>query len=454
MKVLHVPFTYFPDPVGGTEVFVADLARSLEAWGVESIVAAPAQRGVPARYEHDGVAVHRFPTTPHLRVDEVYRGDDAVALAALRSVLDQVEPDVLHLHAFTSAASAGLMALAKRRGAATVFTYHTPTASCVRGTLMRFGTAVCDGALDAARCAACLLEGRGVPAAAATLVGRLSPRVSATIGRAVPPGRVATALRARELTAARHADFRRLLAEADAVVAVCEWVRALLLRSGARPDRLYLSRQGTTLRPTAGDCRERPRPPVRLAFVGRLAPTKGLHVVIAALARARALPLALDVFGIAQDESDARYRGSLDRLAAGDPRIAFRPALRHDDVAPTLSAYDAVVVPSQWLETGPLAVLEAFAAGVPVIGSELGGIAELVSHGIDGWLVEHGEPRAWLDCLTMLVEAPGLLERLRAGIRPPRTMDDAAADMVALYRTLCPFDRGGAGRLYAAAERP
>ncbi len=57
----------------------------------------------------------------------------------------------------------------------------------------------------------------------------------------------------------------------------------------------------------------------------------------------------------------------------------------------TLASYDATVVPSQWLETGPLIVLESFAAGTPVIGSNLGGVAELVSHDRDGWLVPHAD---------------------------------------------------------------
>ena len=62
-----------------------------------------------------------------------------------------------------------------------------------------------------------------------------------------------------------------------------------------------------------------------------------------------------------------------------------------------LSRIDVLAVPSQWLETGPLVVLEAFAAGTPVIGSDLGGIRELVSDGRDGLLVPHDDVRR-LDC--------------------------------------------------------
>jgi glycosyltransferase involved in cell wall biosynthesis len=113
-------------------------------------------------------------------------------------------------------------------------------------------------------------------------------------------------------------------------------------------------------------------------------------------------------------------------------------ALAAARVVETLAGYDAPIVPSQWLETGPLTVLESFAAGVPVIGSDLGGIGELVAHDGDGWLVRHGDSDAWRAALRRIATDRALLERLRAGVRPPRTTDDVARDMVAVYDAIVP----------------
>ena len=98
--------------------------------------------------------------------------------------------------------------------------------------------------------------------------------------------------------------------------------------------------------------------------------------------------------------------------------------------------YDVVAVPSQWLETGPLVVMEAFAAGVPVLGSNLGGIAELVRHGTDGLLVTPRSVEAWRIALETVCEDRALLERLRAGIREPRSMAEVSHDMSKLYGRL------------------
>lgn len=101
-----------------------------------------------------------------------------------------------------------------------------------------------------------------------------------------------------------------------------------------------------------------------------------------------------------------------------------------------MQSYDLVAIPSRCLETGPLVVLEAFAAGTPVLGARLGGIAELVTHNVDGILIPPDDPSAWAVVIGSLAAAPEQIEGLRWGIRPPRTMKDAAAEMAALYREL------------------
>jgi len=443
VRVVHVPFGYFPDAVGGTEVYVAQLARDLRGHGVESIVAAPAEGLPPARYDVDGTPVHRFALGAGESVADLYGEGDEHAARSIADLLVEVDADVLHLHAFTRAASVRAARAAKRAGARVVFTYHTPTASCVRGTLLRDGHEPCDGALIAQRCAACLLESRGVPAAARAALSRAPVALGSVVASAGVTGRWVTALRARELTSARHDAFRQLLAESDAVVAVCGWVRSLLLRAGASPERVVLSRHGTPATPLP----MRPAKPrdteLRLAYVGRLHPTKGVHVVLRALAAARDLDLTLDVYGIAQDANGARYRDELIALGASDPRVRFHPPVASDRVVETLASYDATVVPSQWLETGPLTVLESFAAGAPVIGSNLGGIPELVSHDRDGWLVRHADIEAWALALRRLAGDRALLDRLRAGVRAPRSTNDVARDMVAIYQAIVPRRASG-----------
>ena len=114
--------------------------------------------------------------------------------------------------------------------------------------------------------------------------------------------------------------------------------------------------------------------------------------------------------------------------------MSFLEPVPAEQVAETLSNYDLLAVPSQCLETGPLVVLEAFAAGLPVLGSDLGGIVELVEDGVNGLLVgPYASVDAWAGAFETLVRSPELRGRLASGVRPPRGMDDVAREMLGVY---------------------
>ena len=437
MKVAHVPFCFHPDSVGGTEVYVESLARALHQRGVSAVVAAPGLRA--EHYEHDGLPVRRFGVQPSVRdLQELYGHGDAQAADAFGRILDEERPDVVHLHAITRAVSLRLVRAAVARGIGVVFTYHTPTVSCQRGTLMRWGREECDGRLDRRACSACALHGLGLPRAASKALAHVPPVVNLALGRIGASGGVWTALRTSGLIERHQTAVRALFEEVHQIVALCDWTRDVLLRNGVPAEKISLSRHGIAR--AGGDGLEgRPEAssrPLRVAFLGRLDRTKGSDTLIRAL---RALPgrsVEADLYGVAELNGGDRYLAELRRLADGDPRIRLLPALPHEEMLQHLPSYHVVAVPSRWLETGPLVVLEAFAAGVPVIGSRLGGIAELIRDGIDGILVEAESLAAWTEGIQRLDEDRAMLERLRRGVRPPRTMADVADDMMTVYRRL------------------
>ena len=78
-------------------------------------------------------------------------------------------------------------------------------------------------------------------------------------------------------------------------------------------------------------------------------------------------------------------------------------------------------------------MLEAFAAGVPVLGADLGGIAELVRSGIDGFLVPADDAAAWAAAIARFADNPHLVCEMRARIKTPRSMDAVVDDMATVY---------------------
>jgi glycosyltransferase involved in cell wall biosynthesis len=344
------------------------------------------------------------------------------------------------LHAFTSAVSARLARTVQQRGVRIVFTYHTPTVSCQRGTLLRWGREVCDGKLEVRTCAGCTLHGLGVGRQTATALGALPTALGRVVGGLELAGGAWTGLRMTNLVQAQQKAFRSFMHDVDRVVVLCRWTSDLLVRNDIPAEKLVLSRHGL---PQSAPFSSEPAfmpgsytAPLRIAFLGRLHPTKGLDILVRAIASLPNAPLELHVYGIHEDPVEGAYVRSLRQAAAGDPRIRFSAPVPSDQVPALLRDYDVLAVPSRWLETGPLVVLEAFAAGLPVIGSKLGGLVELVDHGVNGLLVEPESVESWSAALRQLTEQPNLLARLRTGIRPPRRMEAVADDMQAVYRDL------------------
>src|SRR4029079_13378016 len=95
--------------------------------------------------------------------------------------------------------------------------------------------------------------------------------------------------------------------------------------------------------------------------------------------------------------------------------------------------WGVAVVPSRWVENQPLAILEAFAAGVPVVASDLGGMRELVRDGVDGRLFPVEDAAALAEILGGLAGDRERLEALRKGVLAPPTMADHAAFIESLY---------------------
>jgi glycosyltransferase involved in cell wall biosynthesis len=430
-RIIHVPFCYFPEAVGGTEIYVRDLAHVQVARGDSVMILAPGDQ--PQSYVHEGLPVVRYTVSNDINdVRDLYTAGKT-NVAEFIAALERFSPDVLHIHGIGRGIAPPALEHARKLGISIVLTYHTPTTTCVRGTLLQHGAHPCDGVLDAHRCTACNLTAHGVPSVLATTIAR-APAFASTLVRATGMrGRVTTALRMRELVTLRHDQTRDVFELADHIIAPAIWVHALLRKLGVPEEKLTLSRQG--IRAWQVPQRAEPRAAkLRIVYVGRVEPSKGVHLLTRALRAVPDLPIELHIYGVTQGNAHVAYRRDLRDDIARDERVTLHDPVEPDAVVATIAQYDVLAAPSQQFETGPLVVLEAFAAGLPVVGTRLGGIAELVQDGVNGLLVESGSVTAWANAFRSLVEDRALLQRLRGGIRPPRRIEDVADDMYAIYQ--------------------
>jgi glycosyltransferase involved in cell wall biosynthesis len=144
-----------------------------------------------------------------------------------------------------------------------------------------------------------------------------------------------------------------------------------------------------------------------LVFAGRLTPQKSLDVALEALALSEGVSLVLA--GDGPDRADLERRAS--ELAL-DGRARFLGPQPRETVFELLRAGDAALLSSSW-ENFPHMVVEALAVGTPVLSTDTGGVAEVVTDGENGLLVPPGEPDALAAAIGRYFADERLRERLR-----------------------------------------
>jgi glycosyltransferase involved in cell wall biosynthesis len=441
MKVIHTLGWYFPESSGGTEVYVDGLVQELRSQGVQSIVAA-AQNGIQeATYNYNGVEVYRYPVFPSVSTDQVRGYVPHGGFEDFACWLKDQKADLYHQHSWSLGCGIHHLRLAKQLGMPTVVTVHVPGNVCLRGTMLLNGQEVCDGRIERSRCSTCWGSSRGIPAwASAVLAGMPTPLCKVTES-SLPGSRLATAIATPALVNDHQHRLLEMATLADRIVAVCQWLYDALAINGIPQEKLVLCRQGVTASypstPLSLENSKERTDPLRVGFLGRWDKVKGIEVLLEAVRRLpMKTPVELIIHGLAQGEREKAYRQQVLALAGNDKRIRVAEPLPREKVLSTLANFDLLAVPSQWLETGPLVVLEAHAVGTPVLGSNLGGIAELVRHGVNGWLVPAEDVEAWTQALSRLTHEQGLLAKLRQGVLQVRTMSAVALEMAALYRNV------------------
>jgi glycosyltransferase involved in cell wall biosynthesis len=439
VKIVHLLGWYFPDSVGGTEVYVEALCHRLRDAGHEVLIAAPdARHAAPERYEHDGVRVFRYQIADTPTRDEAQHRVPVRGAERFYSFLARERPDILHVHSFTTGVGLPEIREARRLGIRVIVTCHLPSFGymCRSGELMQWGRVPCDGIVEPAKCAACNLTRLGMPQPVARLAGALPVPLSAALQRL--PGRAGTALGMPASVRDYEAMQRELFTLVDRFVVLNETGRRMLISNGAPADKIVLNRLGVshaTAAPKPAADVPATRARVRFGYVGRIHPTKGLTGLMRAVAAIpRDVPFQLEVRGPILDESTRAYAADLQAMAGGDPRVEFLPAVSAPDVPALLAGYDALLCPSIWFENGPTVALEAIAAGTPIIGSRVGNLAELIVDDVNGLLVAAGDVEAWSRALTRVATSPAeTVDRWRRALTPPRTMDQVASGYLSLY---------------------
>jgi glycosyltransferase involved in cell wall biosynthesis len=321
--------------------------------------------------------------------------------------LDRFQPDIVHFQHLMYL-SARLVEIARRRNIPVVITLHDFWFKCNNALLLRYSGEICHDNEGFRACADCATGQRRRPAALRWLMARI--------------------LRERDQL------LRQALRRAQVVIAPSQFLKDQFVGDGYLPDTaIQVVENGID---TTGVLPHRERSQgeaVRFAYIGSIAPHKGVHILVQAFNQVQGRA-HLEVYG--DLEANPGYVAEL-RQKMTHPAISLQGWLTRQDVWRVLSEIDMLVTPSLWYENSPVIIQEAFAAGVPVIGSDLGGVAEKVQDGVNGLLFPTGDGPALRMTLQRVVDDPGQIERMRRQIRPVMSAAENTRNIEAIYTELC-----------------
>ena len=410
MRVLHVVHQYLPEKVGGTELYTQWVSQALARRGhkVDVFYRSSAAGHLPIaleeRTDEAGVRVwvaRHGVATPNRRFLATF--GDRPLVAAFERVLDRAQPELVHIEHLMGLPVALVDAL-RRRGLPFVITFWDFWWVCANAQLLtNYDAEICDGPRAYLNCARCATARAGHP--------RFWPAWPLLAG----------------LLARRNGLLWQALIAARQLIAPTEFVRRWYLAHGAPGEKLITLPPGLEDRPVPPRSGLNDRP-LRIAYIGGLSWQKGVHVLVEAFSH---LVGSAELWIVGDETFDPAYVSRL-RADSGSA-VRFLGRLSREQVWETLSQVDVVAVPALWYETFSFIVSEAFTAGLPVIASRLGPLADRVRHDVDGLLLPPGDVAAWRDALQRLVETPGLCNQLAAGIQPQLTLQGHVARLEAVY---------------------
>jgi glycosyltransferase involved in cell wall biosynthesis len=408
MRIALVVHQFPPQHLGGTEVYTQGLAQALADRGHQVGVFYPRADLVADRQiEDDGLSLWEaanppLPATAH-PLRQFWRTFRNPRLeASFRRFIAGFRPDLVH---FQHVQNVSVRLIELAAGRPRLLTLHDYWYICANGQLLRPDGSLCPR--PGIACAACALA-----------------RLPSPLPRWVQPA-VALPFLARNLY------IRRALRGVDRFVAPSRFLIERYTAAGFPAARLLYLENGI---PVERICSFSPEPsdgPLRVTFIGSIAWQKGVHVLAQAVAKLPPGAVRLRIWG---DPTVFPAYARQVRALLADPEAQMRGRIENERVGQALAESDLIVVPSLWYENSPVVIQEARAAGVPVVVSGHGALAEKVHHRVNGLHFAPGDAGDLARSLLRCLDEPDLLPNLRQSIPEPMDMGAHVEELLAIYQ--------------------
>lgn len=428
-----------PLHMAGTELYVHSLATLQQEAGHEVMVVTPhfeyKQSGkYQPSYVYDGISVHQYMEDSDPNDRQIIRGYKKPAgLERFEALLEALKPDVVHFHELTR--SIGLcvdhVQIAKKAGAKTLLTMHLSGYTCSTNNLIVNNT-LCSGKINVFDCSVCSFKTHfKIPSwviTSAVITGIALNKFN--LSKKLPENKLGTLFYMPANIERIRKELNVLIEYIDHFVSLTEWYKKILIKNGVPEQKIKVVQQALAAPGKIVEKQVKDQLPVKVIFIGRLQPEKGIHLLIEAFQNFNEKEAELHIYG---KKEETEYCDSCIQKSEGSSNISWHGVIKREDVLTELSHYDILCLPSTFSEMSPLVIQEAFATGTPVLASRVYGNEEHVKHGVNGLLFDYNSAADLTHQLRRLISEPSLLKALKSNIPSPLRFDAVNNRYLELY---------------------
>lgn len=388
MNILLATYSYFPYDFGGTEVYVSGLAKYLTSLGHHvQIIAATSEKAFnehpvfyadheikAVNYSYDNVSVLGVMLNKN-RLDDSYEKYRPIWISSwikIISLFDIDKWDLLHMNCNTAAVGLATMEAVRyhSNNVRVIASYHIPQA-CTKNTLL-LGNAMqpCKYKASEKHCVPCLISTKtNLPLSVTNLIAPLLPGFS-------KPG-FPMLLRLKYLVGKLVDNFRTFDKGIDKWICFSADMKKHLEINGVVQEKISVIRHGIedSIFRNLDDAE---RKSGRFIYVGRLTKYKGIFTLLAAWLKLDKKP-GKELIIIGREHLEDQEVIEWRNITKERDDIKWFGEKSNKEVADLMRQSSCVIIPSEWIETGPLVFHEAIACGADVIASNIGGCKELAS---------------------------------------------------------------------------
>lgn len=440
MKILFVTNGFPPKRWSGTETYTAGIANGLKINGHNIQVLCCGEWKTGSKH-WNGYTDDKYNDLPVRRLNLNWKNspkpfrhlyDNPAVGGFLEKYLEEIRPDLVHVTSCETL-SASVLDVVKKKQIPLVLSITDFWFLCPRINLLRSDGENCSGITNPWECLQCMSKRSKVYRWSRKVLPEKGAEIFLTKLSKFPVLTRQRGLRGMVGDMANRKRFmRRVFSLPDIRLVASKFVRGVYKQNGFDdPIRLHpYGHDVSWLRDYRGKVHSKD---LQVGFIGQIAHPKGVHLLLEAAKR------LVDILGekvkfliYGNLHKHPEYALRLESLANGLETVQFRGTYPREMSADVFSKIDVLVVPSLWYDF-PLIIHEAFATNTPVIATNLGGMAETVSHEVNGLLFERGNVDDLVYQIQRIVTEPDLIPKLKAGIPQVKTVQEDVSELEQIY---------------------